>query len=100
MSAWYVLAAMGIHPINPGDNIYQITSPVFNAVEISLDADYYSGKKFTIVANNNSAENIYIQSIKLNGKTLDRFWITHGEIVSGGKLEMEMGSEPVVDSIK
>lgn len=98
MSAWYVLASMGIHPICPGDNKYQITSPVFNEIEINLDANYYSGNKFTIKANNNSPENIYIQSMKLNGDPLQRFWITHNEIVNGGVLEMEMGPGPVVKS--
>lgn len=97
MSAWYVLASIGIHPIAPGDNKYQITSPVFNKIKINLDADYYTGKTFEIVANNNSEENVYIQSIKLNGKTLDRYWITHQEITKGGVLEMEMGSEPKID---
>lgn len=96
MSAWYVLASIGIHPICPGDNKYQITSPVFNEIEIKLDSKYYSGKKFTIKAKNNSAENIYIQSMKLNGVTLKRFWITHQEIVEGGMLEMEMGPEPII----
>jgi predicted alpha-1,2-mannosidase len=91
LSAWYVLAAIGIHPICPGDNKYQITSPVFNKIELQLDKDYYNGNKFTIIANNNSPENIYIKSIRLNGKTLDRWWITHDEIVNGGLLEMEMG---------
>jgi predicted alpha-1,2-mannosidase len=92
MSAWYVLASIGIHPINPGDNKYQITSPVFNEIEIQLDEKYYSGKTFKIIANNNSKENIYIQSIKLNGKPLDRYWISHQEITQGGILELEMGS--------
>jgi predicted alpha-1,2-mannosidase len=91
MSAWYVLAAIGIHPINPGDNKYQITSPVFNKIELKLDDEYYNGNKFTIIAHNNSKENIYIKSIKLNGENLDRYWITHDEIVSGGVLELEMG---------
>lgn len=94
MSAWYVLAAMGIHPICPGDNKYEITSPVFEKIEIHLDPKYYNGKTFTIIAHNNSNENIYIQSIKLNGKKLDRFWITHAEIINGGSLELEMGSLP------
>jgi predicted alpha-1,2-mannosidase len=94
MSAWYVLAAMGIHPICPGDNKYQITSPVFSTIEMALDSKYYPGKKFTIKAKNNSAENIYIQSIRLNGKPLERFYILHDEIVSGGILEMEMGPDP------
>ena len=96
MSAWYVLAAMGIHPINPGDNKYQITSPVFNEITINLDKEYYQGKTFTIEAHNNSEENIYIQSIALNGKPLDRFYITHEEITNGGLLEMEMGPEPKI----
>lgn len=90
MSAWYVLASIGIHPINPGDNKYQITSPVFDKIEVQLDKEYYNGNKFTIVAHNNSKENIYIKSIKLNGEKLDRYWISHEEIVNGGVLELEM----------
>jgi predicted alpha-1,2-mannosidase len=91
MSAWYVLAAMGIHPINPGDNKYQITSPLFNKITLKLDKEYYNGNTFTIIAHNNSKDNIYIKSIKLNGKPHDRYWITHDEIISGGVLELEMG---------
>ena len=94
LSAWYVLSAMGIHPICPGDNKYQITSPVFNKIEISLDKEYYNGNKFTIIANNNSSENIYIQSMQLNGKPLNRFWISHQEIIAGGTLALEMGPHP------
>ena len=97
MSAWYVLASIGLHMICPGDNKYQITSPMFSKIEISLNSDYYKGKRFTIIARNNSAENIYIQSVKLNGQPLKRYWITHNEIVKGGVLEMEMGSEPPVN---
>lgn len=93
MSAWYVLASIGLHPINPGDNKYQITSPVFSKIEIQLDKKYYNGNTFTIVANNNSKENIYIKFMKLNGKKLDRYWISHNEIVSGGILELEMGKK-------
>jgi len=100
MSAWYVLAAMGIHPICPGDSKYQITSPVFGKVKIELDSKYYLGKQFSIIAKNNSADNIYIQSIKLNGKPLARYYILHDEIVSGGILEMEMGPEPALLSTR
>ncbi len=91
MSAWYLLAAMGIHPVNPGNKKYQITSPVFNRIEIQLDENYYNGNQFIIIAHNNSNENIYIKSIRLNGQKLDRYWITHSEIVKGGVLELEMG---------
>ncbi len=95
MSAWYVLAAMGIHPVCPGDGKYQITSPVFGRIEIALDPEYCTGQAFTIVAHGNSEQAIYIQSMTLNGRPLDRFWITHEEITAGGVLEMEMGEEPV-----
>jgi len=94
ISAWYVLAASGFHPICPGDNKYQITSPVFNKITFTLDTDYYSGKTFTVIANNNSKENVYIQSIKLNGKPLNRYYIYHQELSSGGELYLEMGPKP------
>ena len=94
MSAWYVLAAMGLHPVCPGDGIYQLTSPVFNQVSIRLDPDYYPGKTFTVTAVNNSQVNVYIQSAALNGHPLERAWVTHQEIVTGGTLEFVMGPEP------
>lgn len=94
MSAWYVLAASGFHPVCPGDNIYLLTSPVFDEIRIRLDNDFYQGKSFVIKAYNNSPECIYIQSARLNGKKINRAWITHEEIVSGGILELEMGSKP------
>ena len=94
MSAWYILAAIGIHPICPGDNIYELTSPMFDKVTIPLDRNYYKGKQFTVLARNNSEENIYIQSVSLNGKKLNRLWITHQEIVQGGVLEFVMGKLP------
>jgi putative alpha-1,2-mannosidase len=94
MSAWYILASMGFHPICPGSTRYEITSPVFDKVTITLDEQYYQGKTFTIIAKNNSPENVYIQSMTLNGKPLDRLWITHDEITSGGTLEFVLGKEP------
>jgi len=94
MSAWYVLAASGIHPVAPGENRYEITSPVFNRVEIKLDPKYAEGETFTIVANNNSDENIYIQSAKLNGEDWNKCWLNHPQIVAGGVLELEMGNKP------
>lgn len=97
MSAWYVLASIGLHPVCPGDNKYQITSPVFSKVVISFDSAYYPGKTFTIIAKDNAPENFYIQSVRLNGKPLKRYWISHDQIVNGGILELQMGSEPVTD---
>jgi predicted alpha-1,2-mannosidase len=94
MSVWYVLASMGFHPVCPGDNIYILTSPVFNRVAIHLDKDFYSGSTFVVKAYHNSPANCYIQSAKLNGKSIDRAWITHQEIVRGGILEFVMGPQP------
>ncbi|MGM9803339.1 MAG: GH92 family glycosyl hydrolase [Muribaculaceae bacterium] len=94
MSAWYVLAASGFHPVCPGDNMYMLTSPVFNKVTIHLDEHFYGGGDFVIEAKNNSPENVYIQSATLNGKPLNRAWITHSEVVSGGVLQLVMGNKP------
>lgn len=94
MSAWYVLAASGLHPVCPGDNRYEITSPVFSSITLKLDPKYATGSQFRIIASNNSPENIYIQSAKLNGRSLNRCWITHQELATGGTLELEMGKLP------
>jgi predicted alpha-1,2-mannosidase len=94
MSAWFVISAFGFYPVCPGNNTYIIGSPLFKKVTIRLDPAWYPGKSFTIIANNNSANNVYIQSARLNRKPLTRAWITHQEIVAGGTLEFEMGPEP------
>lgn len=93
-SAWYLLAAMGIYPVTPGDSTYQIVSPVFQRITIPLDPAWYDGGTFVIEATGNSAANRYIQSATLNGATLDRTWITHAEIVAGGTLTLVMGPQP------
>ncbi len=94
MSAWYVLAAVGIHPICPGDTHYEITSPVFNKIDIKLDSRYAFGTQFTIEAVNNSPENIYIQNAVLNGKPYHKCYLTHDDIVRGGKIILTMGACP------
>lgn len=94
MSAWYVLAAAGIHPVCPGDMRYEITSPVFEKVEIRLDPMTASGKRFVIEAQGNSPENIYIQSATLNGKPYDKCYLMQGDIAQGGKLVLTMGAHP------
>lgn len=94
MSAWYVLSAVGFYPVSPVDEVYIIGSPLFNRTTLKLDPKYYPGRKFTVIARNNSAQNIYIQSARLNGKPLERAWLRHAEIVAGGTLELQMGPEP------
>ena len=94
MSAWYVLAASGIHPVCPGDNRFEITSPVFKKVTFSLDPKYASGKEFSIEAHGNSAENIYIQKAELNGKPYDKCYLNFKDISRGGILVLDMGPQP------
>lgn len=94
MSAWYVLSAIGLQQVCPGDLRYEITSPVFEEITIQLDPNYASGKTFTVIAKNNSPENIYIQTAKLNGAELERCYLDYTEIATGGMLELEMGPQP------
>jgi putative alpha-1,2-mannosidase len=89
MSAWYVLNAMGFYSFCPGKPVYSIGRPLFNDVKIKLP----SGKTFQIQAKNNTPENIHLQSVKLNGKSLDKPFFTHDDILMGGVLEFEMGPE-------
>ena len=94
MSAWYVLVASGLHPVCPGDTRQEITSPVFSKVVMKLDPKYGRGKKFTVLADNNSATNIYIQSAKLNGRPYNKCHIDFKDIAAGGVLELAMGNTP------
>lgn len=94
MSAWYLISAMGFYPVCPGTDYYVIGSPLFKRARIRLDPKWHHGKFFTVIAANNSSENLYIQTATLNGKPLGRSWITHQEIVAGGTLEFVMGAQP------
>ena len=91
MSAWYILAASGIHPICPGDTRYEITSPVFDEISMKVGREE---KTFTITAHNNSPENVYIERMLLNGKPYFENSITYENIVKGGKLELFMKNVP------
>jgi len=90
MSAWYVLASGGIHPVTPGATRYEITSPMWEKTEFKVDG----GKVFTVIARNNSPANVYIQSAKLNGMPYDKCWIDYATIISGATLELELGAAP------
>ncbi|MFJ1329113.1 GH92 family glycosyl hydrolase [Capnocytophaga canimorsus] len=90
MSAWYVWSSIGLYPMNPVSGEYEIGRPLFPKAKINLP----NGKTFTIIAENVSAENMYIQSATLNGKPLDRTFITDEELKNGGELKFVMGSAP------
>jgi predicted alpha-1,2-mannosidase len=91
MSAWYIFSSMGFYPVSPGNNRYMIGKPCLKKATIYLE----NGKTFSIIAQNLSNENIYIQSATLNGKKLKRSYITHTEIMSGGKLVFRMRNRPI-----
>ena len=93
MAAWYVFSALGFYPVNPDSGIYAIGSPAVTKAVIHLDRGKYHGRKFTVIADNNSEKNIYIQSVTLNGKPLSRPWITRDELISGGTLRFVMGPQ-------
>ncbi|MCF0070614.1 GH92 family glycosyl hydrolase [Dyadobacter sp. CY261] len=90
MTAFVVFSSMGFYPITPGLPVYTIGSPVFEKVTIDLP----NGKQFNVLAKNCSVVNKYIQSAKMNGKTLNTPTFTHEELTSGGTLELEMGPLP------
>ena len=94
MAAWYVFSALGFYPVNPDSGVFVIGSPVVSQAVIHLGRDKYHGHTFTVIADHNSAENIYIQSATLNGRPLTRSWITRDEVISGGTLRFVMGPEP------
>ncbi|HKK67839.1 MAG TPA: GH92 family glycosyl hydrolase, partial [Bacteroidales bacterium] len=93
MSAWYVLSALGFYPVNPANGIYDIGSPVFDTAIIQLE----NRKTFTITAENLSDENIYVQSLTLNGKKWEKTWLRHEDIMKGGDLHFVMGNKPAKD---
>lgn len=90
MSSWYVLSALGLYAVTPGTTQYVVGSPLFRKAVVTME----DGKKLTITADNNSQENVYIQSAMLNGKPLERNYIDYKDIVDGGELHLIMGPEP------
>ncbi|WP_298894116.1 GH92 family glycosyl hydrolase [uncultured Psychroserpens sp.] len=92
MSAWYVFSSMGFYPVTPGSNQYIIGTPLFDKATINLE----NGKQFSIVADNLSDTNIYVEYAYLNGKALDKTFISHEDIMSGGTLEFKMTDNPAV----
>ena len=90
MSAWHIFSSLGFYPVNPSNGAYVFGSPLFEEASIVLPEN----KKFTIIAKENSDQNIYIQSVELNGKDYKYSYITHKDIVQGGELIFNMGPKP------
>ena len=90
MSAWYVFSAMGFYPVNPADGRYIIGSPLLDECTLKLAGN----KDFHIRTIRKSPEDIYIQSVTLNGKKHKDFFITHQDIMNGGTMVFKMGKKP------
>jgi putative alpha-1,2-mannosidase len=90
MSAWYVFSSLGFYPFAPGSDEYQIGSPSVEHAVIQLE----NGKRFVIETKNQSEQNVYVQKILLNGKVLNRTYLTHQEIINGGTLSFYMSATP------
>ncbi|HMG07162.1 MAG TPA: GH92 family glycosyl hydrolase [Mucilaginibacter sp.] len=89
-SAWYVFSAMGFYPVCPASGQYVIGAPLFKKISIKLD----NGKTIQIKANNNSAQHLYVQSLKLNGAVYPHNWLNHDLLIKGANLEFNMSARP------
>jgi predicted alpha-1,2-mannosidase len=90
MSAWYIFSSLGFYPVAPASGQYVIGSPSVKEAVLDLSG----GKKLVVKANNLSEKNIYIRSVKLNGKPWNKTYFTHKDIADGGELIFEMGNKP------
>ena len=89
-SAWYVFSALGFYPVCPGTDQYVLGTPLFKKVTVSLT----NGKKLVIATNNNSNNNKYVQTVKWNGTTVNKNWVSHHDLIKGGSLLFQMGAVP------
>lgn len=90
MSAWYVFAMLGLYPLRMGAPQYAIGSPAFDRVDVAMD----NGRILHVIAHGNSLQNVYVQSLKVNGKPWTKAWLPHAAIANGGTLEFTMGPKP------
>jgi putative alpha-1,2-mannosidase len=91
MSAWYLFSALGFYPVAPGSGQYELGSPAIKTAFIRLE----NGRTLSIEARNQSEKSVYVKSVTLNGKRLDRRYITNPEIMNGGRMVFEMSDRPV-----
>ena len=93
MSAWLLFAMMGIYPDCPGNLDYQICSPVFKKVTLTLNQDYYPGEELIIRTSVNNVNGVYINSMEFNGEPLGIFKVNHNDLVEGGELIIKLKGE-------
>lgn len=90
LTSFVVFSQIGFYPVTPGLPMYVIGSPTFKSATLKLG----NGKTFSVICDNYSPENKYIQSAKLNGTVWDKSWFSHEELMKGGQLELVMGDHP------
>ena len=90
MSTWAIFNMMGFYPDCPGLPEYTLTTPVFDKVIIRLDPKWYKEKELVIESTRQKPDALYIDNVKIGGKKLNRFRITHDELVHGGRLEFSI----------
>ena len=90
MSAWYILSSLGLYQVDPANGKFVFGSPLFDSATLNVG----NGKKFHIIAQNNSPRNMYIQQVKLNGKKYNKSYIEYEQLRAGGTLEFKMGNKP------
>ncbi|WP_224996288.1 GH92 family glycosyl hydrolase [Cesiribacter sp. SM1] len=95
MSAWYLFSSLGFYPVAPGSEQYAIGSPAVKSASIKLE----NGKTFHVVVKKQSDKNVYVQKMELNGKPLNRSYLTHPEIMSGGTITFYMGAKPNTEQV-
>jgi predicted alpha-1,2-mannosidase len=89
-SAWYVFSALGFYPLQVGSEYYAIGSPLFREATVRLE----NGRELVVRAKGNSAANVYVQGVRLNGRPWDKAYLRHSDIADGGVLEFDMGPRP------
>lgn len=90
MSSWYIFSALGFYPVNPGQPVYALGSPMFDKATVHLE----NGKTFRVETVRSAPGDVYVQAVTWNGKPLDRVWISHEEITGGGVLRFRLGPKP------
>jgi predicted alpha-1,2-mannosidase len=90
MSAWYLFSALGFYPVAPGSDRYALGSPVIKTAVLKLE----NGKTLNIEAIDQGSKNVYVKSVSVNGRTIDRNYLTHAEIMAGGKIVFQMQDKP------
>ncbi|TYP99371.1 putative alpha-1,2-mannosidase [Tenacibaculum adriaticum] len=90
MSAWYIFSSLGFYPVTPGSDKYAIGSPLIKEAKIHLE----NGNSLVIIAENQSKENVFIEKITIDGKEINRLYLTHNELMNGGEFIFTMSNKP------